>query len=87
MAVSGIASLPSASGVRIPATAFLDTTNSTVQTVNSGVVHTVKVTMLAQDAQNAIVSGLPPGASVVTNGQLGLSDGQAVQPQLQVAEK
>ncbi|HTJ24608.1 MAG TPA: efflux RND transporter periplasmic adaptor subunit [Candidatus Limnocylindria bacterium] len=87
MAVSGIASLPSASGVRIPATAFLDTTNSTVQTVNNGVVHTVKVTMLAQDAQNAIVSGLPPGASVVTNGQLGLSDGQAVQPQLQVAEK
>jgi HlyD family secretion protein len=87
MAVSGIAALPSASGVRIPATAFLDTTNSTVQTVTNDVVHTVKVTMLAQDQQNAIVSGLSPGAAVVTNGQLGLSDGQQVQPQLQVAEK
>jgi HlyD family secretion protein len=87
MAVSGIAALPSASGMRIPATAFLDTTNSTVQTVTNNVVHTVKVTMLAQDQQNAIVSGLSPGTAVVTNGQLGLSDGQQVQPQLQVAEK
>jgi RND family efflux transporter MFP subunit len=87
MAVSGIASLPSASGVRIPATAFLDTTNSTVQTVTNNVVHTVKVTMIAQDQQNAIVSGLSPGTKVVTNGQLGLADGQQVQPQMQVAEK
>jgi multidrug efflux pump subunit AcrA (membrane-fusion protein) len=87
MVVSGMASLPSASGVRVPATAFLDTTNSTLQTVSNGVVHTVKVTMIAQDARNAIVSGLSPGVTVVTNGQLGLSEGQTVQPQLQVAEK
>jgi multidrug efflux pump subunit AcrA (membrane-fusion protein) len=81
MVVSGIASLPSASGVRVPATAFLDTTNSTLQTISNGMVHTTKVTTIAEDAQNAIVLGLSPGTAVVTNGQLGLSEGQAVQPQ------
>ena len=79
MVVSGTASMPSASGIRIPATAFLDTTNSSVQTVH--------VTMLAQDAKNAIVVGLPAGSVVIANGQLGLADGQHVLPQRQVAEQ
>jgi HlyD family secretion protein len=87
MVVSGDAALPSASGITIPSTAFLDTTNSSVQTVSNGVVHIAKVTMLAQDSQRAIVTGLAPGTTVVSNGQLGLSEGQTVQPQLQVAEK
>lgn len=87
MVVSGDAALPSASGITIPSTAFLDTTNSSVQTVVNGVVHTAKVTMLAQDSQHAIVAGLAPGTTVVSNGQLGLSEGQTVQPQMQVAEK
>jgi len=79
MVVSGTARLPGASGTRIPATAFLDTTNSTVQIVQNGTVHTVHVTMLAQDDKNAIVTGLSRGAQVISNGQLGLADGQAVQ--------
>ncbi len=84
MPVSGDAHLASVHGVRIPATAFLDTTNSSVQTVNSsGVVHTAQVTMLAQDSHNAIVTGLAPGTPIVANGQLGLTDGQTVQPQPQ----
>ncbi len=87
MVVSGLASLPTASGVRIPKTAFLDTTNSTVQTVTNGIIHTTKVTMVAEDAQNAIVSGLSSGTAVVANGQLGLSDGQAVEPQQSVAAR
>jgi HlyD family secretion protein len=81
MPVLGAARLPSASGTRIPDTAFLDTTNSTVQTVSSGLVKTAKVTMLADDGTNAIVSGLPDGAAVVINGASGLTDGQTVAPE------
>src|SRR5581483_8032006 len=87
MVVSGTAALPGASGIRIPVTAFLDTTNSTVQVVRNGTAQTVHVTELAADGKNAIVSGLPGGTVVISNGQLGLADGQAVQPQSQVAEK
>jgi|SRR5580658_1613745 multidrug efflux pump subunit AcrA (membrane-fusion protein) len=87
MVVSAVAKLPSASGVRIPTTAFLDTTNSTVQIVKNGIVHTVSVLMVAQDDKNAIVRGLEQGTMVVANGQLGLSDGEPVTIQQQVAEK
>jgi hypothetical protein len=73
--------------VRIPTTAFLDTTNSTVQIVKNGIVHTVSVLMVAQDDKNAIVRGLEQGTMVVANGQLGLSDGEPVTIQQQVAEK
>ncbi|HXL61229.1 MAG TPA: hypothetical protein VN959_11275, partial [Mycobacterium sp.] len=82
MAVSGSARLPVRSGLRIPDTAFLDTTNSTVQVVKGGgVVQTAKVTMVADDGTNAIVSGISPGTAVVVNGQSGLTDGQTVAPQ------
>jgi HlyD family secretion protein len=88
MVITGTASLPAASGIRIPATAFLDTTNSTVQVVRNGVVHTADVLMIAQDGKNAIVRGLSPGTTVVANGQLGLTDGEPVTiAQRQVAEK
>jgi HlyD family secretion protein len=84
--VSAAARLPSASGVKIPSTAFLDTTNSTIQTVKGGIVQTLKVTMIADDGANAIVTGISTGVPVVINGQSGLSDGQTVAPQ-QVAQK
>jgi RND family efflux transporter MFP subunit len=84
--VSAAARLPSATGVEIPTTAFLDTTNSTVQTVKGGVVQTLKVTMIADDGTNAIVTGISTGVPVVINGQSGLTDGQTVAPQ-QVAQK
>jgi multidrug efflux pump subunit AcrA (membrane-fusion protein) len=87
MVVSGTASLPGASGIRVPVTAFLDTTNSSVQVVHNSAAQTVHVTMIAQDAKNAVVTGLPQGSVVIANGQLGLADGQRVQPQRQVAEK
>jgi len=87
MAVSASARLPSTSGLMVPDTAFLDTTNATVQVVNNGgTVQTVKVTMVADDGKNAIVTGLAPGAPVVINGQSGLTDGQTVAPQ-QVAQR
>ena len=87
MVVSANAALPSASGIRIPVTSFLDTTNSSVQIVRDGTAQTVHVTMIAADSKNAVVSGLPAGSMVISNGQLGLADGQRVQPQNQVAEK
>jgi multidrug efflux pump subunit AcrA (membrane-fusion protein) len=86
IAVSANATLPSTSGMRIPDTAFLDTTNSTIQTVNNGVVQTAKVTMVADDGTNAIVTGIMTGLPVVVNGQSGLVDGQTVQPQ-QIAQR
>lgn len=82
MAVSGTVRLPTSSGVRIPDTAFLDTTNSAVQTVKGGgLVRTAPVTMIADDGKNAIVTGISTGALVVVNGQSGLADGQTVAPQ------
>ena len=78
MVVSGTTPLPGTQGIRVPVTAFLDTTDSTVQVVRAGVVATVPVTMLGQDAHNAVVAGLQPGETVIANGQLGLSDNQQV---------
>lgn len=86
IAVSGAARLPTSSGVRIPDTAFLDTTLSSIQVVKAGVIQTAKVTTVADDGKNAIVTGLPLGSAVVVNGQSGLVDGQTVDPQ-QVAQR
>jgi HlyD family secretion protein len=86
MAVSGTARLPSTRGLMVPDTAFLDTTNATVQVIDGSIVRTAAVTMLADDGKNAIVTGLAPGTSVVVNGQSGLTDGQTVAPQ-QVAQR
>jgi RND family efflux transporter MFP subunit len=81
MVVSGRVAHPSTSGIRIPVTAFVDTTNSSVQIIDNGAVKTVAVITLADDGKNAIVRGLHGGERVIANGQLGLSDGQSVEPQ------
>jgi len=44
------------------------------------VVRTVPVVKLADDGTNAVVTGLRSGMKVVANGQLGLNDGQYVDP-------
>jgi multidrug efflux pump subunit AcrA (membrane-fusion protein) len=80
MVVVGNVRQPSSSGVRIPRTAFVDDTQSTVQTISGGTVKTLPVTLVAEDDKNAIVQGLTPGERVISNGQLGLADGQPVQP-------
>jgi multidrug efflux pump subunit AcrA (membrane-fusion protein) len=81
MVVSGRVTRPSTTGIRIPIAAFLDTTNSTVQVISNGEAKTEPVTMIADDGTNAIVSGLHAGEQIIANGQLGISDGQSVQPQ------
>jgi multidrug efflux pump subunit AcrA (membrane-fusion protein) len=87
MVVSGTAKLPTASGVVVPSTAFLDTTNSTVQVVRDGFVRTANVLLISQDDKNAVVRGIEPGTIVVSNGQLGLTNGEPVTIQKTVAEK
>ena len=44
------------------------------------IIKTIPVVMVAEDSKNAIVQGLQSGQTIVINGQLGLSDGQAAIP-------
>jgi multidrug efflux pump subunit AcrA (membrane-fusion protein) len=77
--VSSVISLNPVSGVEVPITSFLDDNHDSVMTVDTNATtHVVDVTQIATDGQNAIVSGLANGARLITNGQLGLSDGQKV---------
>ena len=80
MVVTGRVSRPVTAGVRVPVTAFVDDTQTTVQTIVDGAVKTVPVTMIAEDDKNAIVRGIRPGLTIISNGQLGLADGQQVAP-------
>jgi multidrug efflux pump subunit AcrA (membrane-fusion protein) len=80
MVVTGVVQRPTLSGVRIPRTAFVDDSQSSVESIAQGKVKTLQVTMIAEDAKNAVVQGLRPGQRIIMNGQLGLTDGQSVMP-------
>jgi multidrug efflux pump subunit AcrA (membrane-fusion protein) len=80
MVIAGVVSRPPTRGVVIPVTAFVDDSQSTVQTLVDGAVKTVPVTMIAEDTKSAVVAGLAPGQRIIANGQLGLTDGQKAQP-------
>jgi len=74
--------LPSVSGLGIPTTAFLDDTHTTVMLADDEltdvVAKTVKVHEVSTDGTTSIVTGLKAGDAVVSNGQLGLTDGQSL---------
>jgi HlyD family secretion protein len=74
--VTATIDLPATSGIGIPATSFLDDTRSSVMIAQKGVAKRVPVKELASDGTTSIVSGLPAGARVISDGQLGLTDGQ-----------
>jgi hypothetical protein len=80
--VTAVAALPPVSGVGIPSSAFLDDTHTTVMAAtdqgNGAVARTVHVKELGTDGTTSIVSGLRMGQVVVTNGQLGIADGQSL---------
>ena len=80
--VTATASLPAVHGVGIPTTAFLDETHTSVMIADDELVDvvakTVKVRELGSNGTTSVVSGLKPGQKVVSNGQLGLSDGQTL---------
>jgi multidrug efflux pump subunit AcrA (membrane-fusion protein) len=79
MVITGLVARPATSGLRIPRTAFVDDSQSSVETIVDGVVKTIPVTMIAEDRTNAVVQGLYSGQTVIANGQLGLTDGQPVE--------
>jgi len=74
--VTGTIDLPTASGISIPMTSFLDDTRSTVMLAQHGVAKLAHVREIANDGTNSIVTGIPDGTRVVADGQLGLTDGQ-----------
>jgi RND family efflux transporter MFP subunit len=80
--VTAVATLPPVHGVGIPTTAFLDETHTSVMIADDQlvdvVVKTVRVRELGSNGTTSIVSGLKAGQKVVSNGQLGLSDGQSL---------
>ncbi|MBD5636175.1 MAG: efflux RND transporter periplasmic adaptor subunit, partial [Candidatus Eremiobacteraeota bacterium] len=80
--VSATIELPSVSGVGIPTTAFLDDTHTSVMIADDQLVDvvtkTVKVRELGSDGTTSIVSGIKAGQAVISNGQLGLAEGQSI---------
>jgi len=79
MAIQGSVVLPNVRGVRVPETAFTDDNHDAVQIVQSdSTVKTVKVSEVANDGTNSIVSGIQSGTRVVANGQSSVGDGQKV---------
>jgi RND family efflux transporter MFP subunit len=80
--VTASASLPPVRGVGIPTTAFLDDTHTSVMLADDQVVDTVAklvhVKELGSDGTTSIVSGLKAGDSVISNGQLGVTEGQSL---------
>jgi HlyD family secretion protein len=83
--VTASIALPPVKGVGIPTTAFLDDTHTTVTVADDELVDvvakTVHVHEVASDGTTSIVTGLKPGEHVVTNGQLGIADGQVLAAQ------
>jgi multidrug efflux pump subunit AcrA (membrane-fusion protein) len=79
MAVTGTVSLPSISGVGIPVTAFLDDAHDSVMVVDSnGTAKLQSVKEEGNDGKTSVVTGLQSGAHVISNGQLGITNGQQI---------
>jgi membrane fusion protein, heavy metal efflux system len=80
--VTASIALPPVHGVGIPTTAFLDDTHTTVMVAEDELVDTVAKTVhvkeLGSDGTTSIVSGLKAGTPVISNGQLGVTDGQSL---------
>jgi RND family efflux transporter MFP subunit len=80
--VTAVATLPPVTGVGIPTTAFLDETHTTIMIADDELVDTVAKTVhvheIGANATTSIVTGLKAGQSVVSNGQLGVTDGQSL---------
>lgn len=66
-------------GVRVPATAFTDDNHDGLMTVQpDDSIKTIKVAEIGGDGTMSVVSGLAPGARVVSNGQTSVGDGEKV---------
>ena len=79
MAVLGDVHLPSVRGISVPITAFVDDTHGSVMLVgHDATVRTARVTQLADDGKNAVVSGIAAGDVVISDGQTSVGNGQKV---------
>ncbi len=78
MPVAGVVHLPALDGVVVPTTAFTDPMRTAVYVVRGGKARQQTVHDDAEDGTNAVVRGLPTGVRVVTDGQGGVGDGDAV---------
>jgi len=78
LTVSGQVRQTTVTGVAIPVSAFVDDTHHTIVVVTDGTAHSAHVSEVADDGHWAIVTGLGEGARVVSNGTLGIADGQRV---------
>jgi multidrug efflux pump subunit AcrA (membrane-fusion protein) len=79
MIVTANVSLPAASGIRIPITAFTDDNHDTVMVVAAdGTVKTVNVSEETNDGTMSVVSGLAAGSRVVGDGQTSIGNGEKV---------
>lgn len=74
--VTGTISLPSASGIGIPSTSFLDDSHTTVMVDRDDTAAQVNVREIASDGKTSIVTGLKSGDIVISNGQLGITAGE-----------
>ena len=78
MAVSGTVHLAPVRGLRIPRSAFVDGSESSVVAVVDSETRIVSVTKTADDAGYAVVRGPIRGVQVITNGNAGYANGQTV---------
>ncbi|HZV77595.1 MAG TPA: efflux RND transporter periplasmic adaptor subunit [Candidatus Babeliales bacterium] len=79
MAVTGTVSLPAVSGIGVPVTAFLDDAHDSIMIVASnGTAKLQAVKEKGNDGKTSVVTGLPGGATVISNGQLGITSGQQI---------
>ena len=80
--VSATIALPKITGIAIPTTAFLDDSHTSIMTVEDGddgpVAHQTTVHERTSDGTTSIVTGIAVGTKIVSNGQLGLTDGQSI---------
>jgi HlyD family secretion protein len=79
MAVLGRVALPKVHGIMVPTTAFTDPNRDKLLTVDaSGTVHSVAVKELADNGSTSVVTGIPAGTRVVSDGQTSIGDGEKV---------
>jgi RND family efflux transporter MFP subunit len=79
MVVQGIIATVPLTGMRVPVSAFTDDNHDALMVVQpDNTVKTVKVAEVGTDGSTSVITGLPSGTRVVSNGQMSLGDGEKV---------
>ncbi|MBV9102436.1 MAG: efflux RND transporter periplasmic adaptor subunit [Candidatus Eremiobacteraeota bacterium] len=78
MVVSAVLRQPAQTGIGVPSTAFVDDTHERIAVVRDGAIAIVPVRETGSADGTSVVRGLAAGERVVTNGQLGYTNGERV---------